>query len=216
MNEQKFDQLLQQVLRAPTPAADLQQKLLAIANTDPADNVTVLAATARPLAANDALWRRALPVAACLGVLLILSDRFQPGPAQTIEEEILAHVYAEGQFLASTNHVSLADVNARMGDVIGVQLESSPTTQALDVRWSKDCLVDNEPAMHLIVSGDTGPVSLMIVHEQVVDKELPINDDSHTGFITPVQGGTLVVLGNKQEPVRKYLDLIDENLKWEY
>ena len=54
MNEQKFEQLLQHVMRAPTPAADLQQKLLAIAETDPVDNVATLPTPAR-VAANDSL-----------------------------------------------------------------------------------------------------------------------------------------------------------------
>lgn len=215
MNEQKFEQLLQQVMRAPTPAADLQQKLLAIAETDPVDNVATLPTPAR-VAANDSLWRRALPVAACMAVFLWLANRFQPPVAPSIEDEILAHVHAEGRFLNADNHVSLDAVNQRMGDVIGVHLAASPTTEALDVRWSKDCLVDNKPAMHLIISGDTGPVSLMIVPDQVVNEEMAISDESMSGFITPVQGGTLVVLGNSKEPVRKYLDLMNKNLEWEY
>jgi hypothetical protein len=217
MNDQDFDKLLHQVLRAPTPAADLQQRLLALANDDALEaSPTLTVATRPPVAANDSLWRRALPVAACLALFLGLANYFQPTSAADLQKEILAHVYGEGQFLESSEHVSLTDVNTRMGEVIGAHLALSPTTEAIDIHWSKDCLVDNEAAMHLIISGETGPVSLMIVPTQVVQAETPINDDRFTGFITPVDGGTLVVLGNRQEPVRKYLNLIDKNLNWEY
>ena len=211
MNDQEFEKLLQQVLKAPTPPSGLQTSLLAVANEDAGR--TVPAATP---AANDSLWRRALPVAACMIVLLGLAWRFQPAEDTPLAQEILRHVYAEERFLNSSNHVSLTEVNSRMSAVIKAQLASSPATNAMDVRFSKDCWIAKQKAMHLIISGDTGPVSVMMLPSKVVQQETVFNDARFTGTITPMGSGTLVVLGNRQEPVRKYASMVQNNLHWEY
>lgn len=70
--------------------------------------------------------------------------------------------------------------------------------------------------MHLVITGETGPVSMMIVPTEVVDTEVPINDDRFSGFAMPVRGGTLVVMGNHQEPLRKYVNMIDDSINWKY
>jgi len=212
MNDQEFETLLQQVLKAPSPPAGLQTTLLAVANEDTGSTVT----TARQPAANDSLWRRALPVAACMALLLGLAWRFQPAQDTPLVQEILRHVYAEERFLDSNNHVSLTDVNSRMSSVIKAQLASSPATNAMDVRFSKDCWIAKQAAMHLIISGDTGPVSMMMLPSKMVQQETVFSDDRFTGTITPMGSGTLVVLGNRQEPVRKYTTMVQSNLHWEY
>lgn len=214
MNEQDFEKLLQQVLKAPAPPAGLQNALLAIADEE--SRVSALPLTRA--AANDSWWRRALPVAACMALLLGLAYRYQPAQETDtpLTQEILRHVYAEERFLNSGEHVSLADVNSRMSSVIKAQLESSPATDAMQVHFSKDCWIAQQAAMHLIISGDTGPVSVMMIPSQMVEKETTFSDDRFTGTITPMGNGTLVVLGNRKEPMRKYSSMMSNNLHWEY
>ncbi len=212
MNEHDFDKLLQQVMKAPSAPEGLQNKLLAIAD----EEVVTANAARNTAAANDSFWRRALPVAACMALLLGLAWRYQPPQETPLTQEILRHVYAEERFLGSTDHISLAEVNSRMGTVIKARLDSSPATNAMDVRFSKDCWIAKQAAMHLIISGDTGPVSVMMIPSRMVDKETRFSDDRFTGTITPMGNGALVVLGNRQEPVGKYSSMVQNNLHWEY
>jgi len=212
MNEQDFEKLLQQVVKAPTPPAGLLSSLLAVASED-----INQAAPARTMAAaNDSFWRRALPVAACMALLLGLAYRFQPAQDTPLSQEILRHVYAEARFLNSTDHVSLAEVNSRMGKTIKAQLESSRDTDVMDVHFSKDCWIAKQVAMHLIIGGDTGPVSVMMIPSQVVHQETVFNDERFTGTITPMGSGTLVVLGNRAEPLGKYTAMVQSHLHWQY
>jgi len=211
MNDEQFDRLLERVLRAPEPSASLQQQLLAI--PDLAETADRRAAAA----ANDPFWRRALPVAACLALLLSLAYRFQPARNAELEQEILNHVYAEGQFLDNpSDSIPLAEVNTRMERMIGAHIESSPATEALNVHFAKDCWVAKAVTMHLIIDGDTGPVSLMMIPQHVVEKTTAIADSRFSGAITPVDGGTLVVLANRQEPVGKYFSIFTDYVKWDY
>jgi len=210
MNDNDFEQLLETVLKAPASPAGLEQKLLAIPALVAAADLQAVPAS------NDSFWRRALPVAACLGLFLLLAQWFQPQSEGELQAEILAHVYAEERFLASEGHVSLQDVNSRMQERLGARLESSPDTEAMNVVFAKDCFLAKKLSVHMIVDGDTGPVSLMMIPARVVARETTISDARFSGTITPVAGGTLVVLGNPQEPVGKYFDLINDHVRWEY
>ncbi len=211
MNDEQFDRLLERVLRAPEPSTSLQQQLLTVPDLAEAADRRAAAA------ANDPFWRRALPVAACLALFLTLAYRFQPARNDELQQEILNHVYAERQFLESrSSSIPLAEVNARMERLIGAHIESSPATEALNVHFAKDCWVAKAVTMHLIIDGDTGPVSLMMIPQQVVRKPTAITDSRFAGSITPVEGGTLVVLGNRQEPVGKYSSIFTNYVEWDY
>src|SRR5690606_3266162 len=98
-----------------------------------------------------------------------------------LQDEILQHVYAEEAFLNSSRHFTLTEVNSQLKTKIGARIEASPSVKNMDVRFVKDCWIARETAMHLIVSGDAGPVSMMLVPAAVVDSEVSINDERFTG-----------------------------------
>lgn len=215
---QAFEGRLHRVFNSPSVPANLEAALLAI----PAGLDSPSHGADEPLrAANDSFWRRALPVAACLALTLGLAllfppDRYSQLKNEILQNEILQHVYAEESFLSSEKHFTLAEVNSQLKAKIGAKIEASPAVKDLDVRFMKDCWVNRETAMHLVITGDTGPVSMMIVPVEVVVNEVPISDERFVGVVTPVRGGTLVVLGNRQEPLQKYIHMIDDSINWEY
>jgi hypothetical protein len=211
---QDFEGRLHRVMNACPAPAHLEAALLAIPTK--LDATQHKPADAARISANDSIWRRALPVAACLALTLGLAVMFQPDRYSQLQNEILQHVYAEESFLSSNMHFTLAEVNTQLKSKIGAKIQSSPAVAGLDVRFMKDCWVDKETAMHLVISGETGPVSMMLVPTEVVDTEVPINDERFTGFVTPVRGGTLVLLGNRQEPLQKYVHMIDDSIDWQY
>lgn len=215
MNDPKFEELLTAVLKAPAPPADLEAKLLAVAAQEPAVEAVdprIQAAAA----ANDSLWRRILPAAAVMAVLLFIAWRYEPVQNPVLAREILTHVYAEEKFLESSNRIALNEVNDRMSSRIKAHLEASPATEALEVRFAKDCFVSKQTTMHLIITGETGPVSVMMMPGKIVEKVTAVDDDRFSGTITPVGNGTLIVLGNHREPIGKYTRLVQDNLQWEY
>jgi hypothetical protein len=206
LSAQDFETRLHRVLHAPTPSAALQNKLLQIP------------AQALPnAAANEAsFWHRALPLAACMVLVLGLALRFQPQVNDELTGQIMGHIYAEGRYLTSTTTISLDAVNARMKEIIEAELKAADDTRKLDIRFSRYCRIARSKAIHLIIKGENGPVTLMMIPRQVVKTETPIGDKQFSGFITPVRGGTVVVLGAPQEPVRKYINLLSDNMQWKY
>jgi hypothetical protein len=223
LRAQAFEGLLLRVMHAPVAPADLAARLLTLASASDTTNTntdsigTNSIRTLNDRAANDSrFWQRLLPLAAGLVLFLGLALRHPPVIQDELSQQIFSHVYAEGRFLEATDSVSLDSVNTRMEQAMGAQLTASPATKALQVRFAKDCWIAKAVAMHMIVRGETGPVSMMMIPKTVVTKERPIADHRFSGFITPIAGGTLVVLGNPQEPMRKYVDLLSSSMQWKY
>jgi hypothetical protein len=206
-----FENLLGQALRVPAPAATLQQRLLQIPDaTRPVELPLHIAAN------EDSFLRRLLPVAALLLVAIGLGIYLKPESNSALAHDLFSHVYAETPYMNPEGRYTLEDVNARMGAVVGAHLEASPATEALQVSFVKDCFVARQIAMHLVLHGNAGDVNVMLLPEQVSGSEFSISDEQFNGIVAPAARGTLVVIGNKQEPISEYRTLLSSNLDWEY
>lgn len=195
-----FDARLHSVMHAVDVPTDLQQRLLQIPDA----------------AANDSSFlRRLLPTAAVLLLAIGMGLYYQPGAEAELAGEIFGHIYLEEPYFGDGKVLPLAEVNARMQLATGQQLEPEASA-ALEVTFAKDCYIAKQRTMHLVVTGETGPVNVMMIPAQVVEREVEIDDQRFAGLVTPASGGTLVVVGNKQEPIRAYRDLMATSLEWEY
>jgi hypothetical protein len=207
----RFEELLDNALRLPAPSADLEKRLLRIPEaTRPVELPLRIAAN------EDSFIRRMLPVAAVLLVALGLGIYLQPDSNSALAHDLFSHVYAETPYMNPDGSYTLDDVNTRMVAVLGAHLEASPATEALQVSFVKDCFVASQIAMHLVLHGDMGDVNVMLLPERVSASEFSISDEQFNGIVAPAAQGTLVVIGNKQEPIREYRNLLSSNLGWEY
>ncbi len=208
MTDEQLEESIRRELLSVSAPAELRQKLL---------QVSALPAQA----ANDSLFRRILPVAACLavalGITLWTTNDQHEALEDALEKEIFAHMYLEGQLdNATASVIPLSAVNDRMEQVMGAHLEMSEAVSDLQVTFAKDCWVAQQVAFHLIMKGKTGAVTVMMIPSESKDAEFDISDERFNGLVTPTDGGYLVVVGNKQEPIAEYRNLLSRNLGWEY
>jgi hypothetical protein len=211
LKELELDDLIRRELLSVSAPADLRQKLLLPEQLKPRT-------TPWFGAANDSLYRRLLPVAASLVAALGIAFWTTNDSHAALEEEIFTHVYQEGQLdNANAALIPLNTVNARMESWMGAHLE---TTDAADhdlkVTFAKNCWVAKQMAFHLIMQGKTGAVTVMMIPATGQQEEFDISDERFSGLVTPTDGGYLVVVGNKQEPIAEYRNLLSNKLDWEY
>jgi hypothetical protein len=227
-----FEARLHAGLNAVQAPAGLQQRLLQIPDMAATAEMQAAPATAtaieRAEAANEPQFlRRLLPAAAALLVAIGIGLYYQPDLNAELASEIFGHIYMEEPFYGEGEVLAMSEVNARLQPVTGDSLPvegsgdgslngSLDASEALQVTFAKDCYIAKNRSMHLVVKGATGPVNVMMIPDQVVDSEVTISDQRFSGLVTPASGGTLVVVGNKQEPIREYRDLVAAQLKWEY
>lgn len=204
--EQELDELIRRELLSVSAPAELRQKLLQPEQLKPAPAFG---------AANDSVFRRLLPVAASLVAALGIAFWTINDSHAALEEEILTHIYQEGQLdNADAALIPLNTVNARMESWMGAHLEVADAD--LKVTFAKDCWVAKQMAFHLIMQGKTGAVTVMMIPGEDQHAEFNISDEQYSGLVTPTDGGYLVVVGNKQEPIAEYRNLLSSKLEWEY
>lgn len=205
-----FDAVLRRELTSIAVPGDLRQKLLNPAGNSAARNSNEHAA------ANAHWFRRALPVAACLVVAIGLGVYSRGAQNAELEAEILAHVYWEAAFLDRTEALGMPALNAKLDEVLGASMEDDGDTADMLVTYADDCWVAKKIAVHMIMRGETGPVSVMMIPNTPVDSEFSIGDERFEGLVTPTAGGNLVVIGEKQEAIAEYRNLVAGNLHWDY
>lgn len=211
-----FDARLRAVMHAVQAPADLQARLLRIPDLAAEQSGEVNTTTAQLPAANDpGFLRRLLPAAAALLLAIGIGLYYQPDLNAALAGEIFGHIYKEEPNFGDGTALSLSEVNARIAPFTGEALQPE-ASEALEVSFAKDCYIARQRTMHLVVKGKTGPVNVMMIPGQVVDSEVRIADQRFNGLVTPASGGTLVVVGNKQEPISATRDQVASSLHWEY
>lgn len=216
LNDKELDELIRGTLLSVSAPADLREKLL---------QPEALAPQSRPwhafVGANDAIFRRVLPVAACLVVALGIAFWSTTDRQAALENEIFTHMYLEGQLDNDDAEVlPLEIVNTRLKQWMGAHLAADGNDKELDVTFAKDCWVAKQATFHMIMKGQTGAVTVMMIPDPEprggAEREFNISDAKYSGLVTPTERGYLVVVGNKREPLTAYRNLLTGRLEWEY
>lgn len=206
----EFDALLRRELTSVAGPLELRQKLL-----KPAD-LSAARSHKEHQAANASWFRRALPVAACLVVAIGLGIYGNTSQNTELEAEIFAHVYREAGLFNRTEVLGMPAINAKLDEVLGASLKDAGTGADMKVTYADDCWIAKQIAVHMIMRGENGPVSVMMIPNTPVDSEFNIGDERFEGLVTPTAAGNLVVIGEKQEAIAEYRNLVSANLKWDY
>lgn len=127
---------------------------------------------------------------------------------------VLQHLYAEAAFLDSNFDVNFQQANQVM-EVIGAKFDDNTTIRNLIIKFANDCLVIplNE-SVHFIVEGSNGPVTFIIINNNPVSTEFNLDDGRFSGKVIPIENGNLVIVGEKDEPLERFRNLINENVEW--
>ncbi|MDC0598353.1 DUF3379 domain-containing protein [Gammaproteobacteria bacterium] len=170
-------------------------------------------------AANDKrFWTRLLPVAACLvlaiGMTITYLPSLQNGTTLTFEQEVFAHIYDEIDYLQVENNLSVAELNGIMANVVSSQLQQSPDLSALNIRMAMDCVFAQQDSIHMVLAGNEGAVTVFVIPNSPVSNEMSISDERFEGIISPTPGGNLVIIGEKQESILEFKNLLASNMAW--
>ncbi len=162
------------------------------------DNVVSLDARRR--------WRAPvwLAAAACVALVSVLVLR-QPH-VETVDygaqlaAEIVEHIGPElGAMVPATVAVS----QSKLGKVLatgvgGTQLDSDAPL----VSYAKSCVINGQLVPHLVMQGEAGPVTVLLLPGERVDGPVSIMRDGVEGVILPVgDGGSIAIIGRDADSV---------------
>lgn len=151
-------------------------------------------------------WRRPVFVAAASVMLALtaLVVGWRTIPAPSLADEVLAHIREEPAALGHTGlapHEKVMSVVHALGAAIAGDVGK--------VRYAGVCEIDRRPGGHLVIDGERGPVTLLLLPGRIVADRTVLRAADYQGLLLPAGNGAVAIVGLDGEP----LDPVVERLK---
>ena len=208
---QALDARVSAAARSVPAPKDLAARLKAL--EEPAANDAVVA--------NKPKATRYIAVAASLVVAvgLILSPGLitaRPSASDLkFHDEVIGHVYREvARYDTKREDASIVQINSVLEEA-GGHLRSEERIKQMHIKFANGCnIAANSKGAHIVLDGEKGSVSVMVVHNSPVTTTFDVNDSRFAGKIIPFGEGNLIIVGEKDEPLDKYQAMISEAFEW--
>ena len=153
----------------------------------------------------------AASVAFIIGISLPLLNNIN-NLSQEIGAVAMQHVQKEYSFTEKVNeHASLSTVNAKLASYGG-----RAKGDLGEVLYVNHCAFENTPALHMIIQGKKGRITVFIVPQDPGLINSPNFNNQYLKGLTESIGKTsLVIVGEKDEPLEEIQQKLKENIEWE-
>ncbi len=160
------------------------------------------------------LWQRAwikaasvlLLVAAGMGGYNLVQNMF---PQEDLAQLVVRHVQAEPELLQQMKPLDVMSV-AAVFDAMG--FESSAAVKG--VTAASPCWMRKSRGVHLVVQGEQGAVSLLLMPGEYVSKPQALQTEQWSGLVVPEQWGSLAVLASAGEDAGAFVSMVEKNIHW--
>lgn len=218
---QQFDRALKRTMQVEVPAGLAERILLRQAMQQESDTQDDMPPT-RPLGTapvkirTSTSWRQ-IALAASVAFLLGMSTRWitlQETPTTpSLAQVAMAHVYGEEPFIEGVDEqVDLHNINAKM-EKYGATLSGM---DGLKVTYVNHCSFYQGPALHMVIQGKMGPVTLFLVpkHVPLTLQQATFEDGTLKGEIVQLKGANMVLIGEMKEPLAPVANALQSRLQW--
>lgn len=216
----QFDRTLKRAMQVDVPAGLAERILLkqAMLQDTPDDNIHPLnSATTLASDRTQSPWRQ-IAMAASVAFLLGMSTRWISLPeatptASSLAQVAMAHVYDETPFIQGTDErVNLHSINSKM-EKYGATLSEM---NGLNVTYANHCSFYQGPALHMVIQGKMGPITLFLVpkHVPLTLQQASFEDGTLKGEIVQLKGANMVLIGEMKEPLAPVATALQSRLHW--
>ena len=132
-------------------------------------------------------------------------------PHGNIAQDLLAHVRHEQIFLVSTDE---RVPYQRLDTVLRKSRTTMPESTAR-VSYARSCIFRGRLVPHLIVQGEKGPVTVMILPDLEVDGPTSFSEHGFYGTILPAAAGSIAIIAGEESDIEKVSEPIVQSLRWD-
>ncbi len=171
-----------------------------------ADNVVSLESRRGP---SKLTW---YAMAATIAIAAFVGWRIEFGHVidGTLEEQVLAHLDLEPAALRVTD-VAVSD--GRLANVVPANIATMNHDAGL-ITYAMSCRINGRDVPHLVIQGEKGPVTILLMPEEMIDEARPLDGDNVHGVILPVGDGSIAIIGEKDESLDHIQQNILESVTW--
>lgn len=139
-------------------------------------------------------------LAAFVGLRMFGSNVTYP----SLADEIVAHLDHEPYALRVTDE-PVSD--RRLAKVVPADVARMDHDAGL-ITYARTCVINGKKIPHLVIQGEHGPVTILLLPDEGIDDAVPLEGDSINGVLLPVGGGSVAIIGERNEQ----LDTIQQNV----
>ena len=143
-----------------------------------------------------------------LSIALRMSSMFED--YDTLADEVLAHLDHEPRALRVTD-VPVSD--RRLQRTVPASLAVFDRNESL-ITYANSCIINGHRVPHLVVQGQHGPVTILLMPEEKVDETVPLDSNAVHGVILPVGDGSIAIIGPRDEPLEPIQENVRASLTW--
>jgi hypothetical protein len=144
-------------------------------------------------------------VAATLAIRLLTNDVVFP----SLAAEIVAHLDHEQESRIVTSD---AVSDERLGQVIDGK--AAMNAGAGLITYARSCVINGHTVPHLVIQGETGPVTVLLLPDEMIDAAIQLEGVGIRGVILPVGSGSIAIIGERDEPLEKMEKLRVDSMHW--
>lgn len=146
-------------------------------------------------------------LAAFVGVRMINTNQLESLP---LADQVLAHLDHEPYALKVTN-VAVSD--ERFAEVVNPSIGTMDRSVGL-VSYAQSCVINGKTVPHLVIQGEKGPITLLLMPEEMVDGATTLDGKGVNGVILPVGNGSIAIIGERDEPLTELEQNIINSVEW--
>ena len=130
-------------------------------------------------------------------------------------DDIIGHMYRETPRIENaTTDLTMEQIN-QVIEAAGGHLREDERIKSMHIKFANDCnVIPATKGAHIVLEGTKGSVSVIMIHNSPVSTEFDVNDPRFKGKIIPFGQGNLIILGEKEESLESYENLITETFEW--
>jgi hypothetical protein len=153
----------------------------------------------------------ALAATVVLGVLLGMRHLGEELPSEALGEQVLAHIQHEsGSLVVSDRGVD----GERLARIVPADVARLGPETGL-VTYAQSCVINGHSVPHLVVQGEHGPVTILLMpHEKVTGAE-EIGNGVLQGVILPVGEGSIAIVGEHPADLDRLRETMRNSVTWQ-
>jgi len=161
-----------------------------------------------------ASWARTgwigLAASVALVAVFVLNRAEERLPGTSLAEQVIAHLDHEPASLAVT---SIPVSDGRFDAVARPALVEVNRDIGL-VTYAASCIINGREVPHLVVQGEHGPVTILLLPHEKVTQAIPLQGVAVEGLILPVGNGSVAIIGNRGESIDRWRERVAATIHW--
>jgi hypothetical protein len=128
----------------------------------------------------------------------------------SLADEIVAHLDHEPYSLRVTDK-PVSD--RRLAKVVPADV-ASMNHDAGPITYAQTCVINGKEIPHLVIQGERGPVTILLLPDESIDDAVQLDGESINGVLLPVGGGSIAIIGERDEELGKIQQNVMNSVTW--